>query len=78
MEQLPSVRVTPRDSVDINQLQSLLSSHKFITPLPREHWKVGVQGIVYINIQSYIAQPITIWDDVEVSVNELARQLSMT
>ena len=83
MGQLPSVFVTPKDAVDVNQLASLLlNRHGWDRSGSNAPFSVGKRCIIWLNIQVYCSDidcgTVKTWNQQSVSVNELARQLTMT
>lgn len=73
------VNVIPRDSIDCNQLQSLVGRRVDIWA-GKYAFKVGVLVNVLLNIGGITrsnAQGSVMPDDPTVSVNELARQLKL-
>lgn len=74
--------ITPRDSIDCNQLVSLLQNHANIHgEYGCKVFRVGQKAVVWENIPSYspnVGDALDAYLDNQVlSVNELARQLKL-
>lgn len=84
IKKLHMVLVTPKDSVDCNQLTSLLFENTLDCPNTPPKYRVGVPCLFWLNLRGYTtniytgnAQQARDYGAVDVSVNELTRQLAL-